>query len=297
MSDLKENFDIQVETAKLRAAEAGLSFGSYFRSFPAWKRRLLYLMLILIIPGYVVVRYGVEQAVALRLKQQVLSAHPSFSTTEEPTIGSVRVLSLAPGQYAAYAEVQNNNLDLAADNVPYTFHFNGSTGGEAVSSGGTLFLLPNQKKYVVASRVDSAVGVSSATLELGEIKWQKKLDMPTVELKTPESFLSEEINPLRLTVEGSVVNNSPYQLGTVKLVFLLYNSAGNVIAVSQRDEFRVSAFGRRSYVQQWPGLYKTDVAKIVTIADTNTLDGNNVMIDQTAPSDLRDIQGSQNNGF
>ena len=98
-------------------------------------------------------------------------------------------------------------------------------------------------------------------------------------------------------VTGDFTNNSPYTLGTVRLTFVLFGAGNNIIGVSQRDEFTVAPFERRSYTQLWPDAFPSNLAKVETDAYTDTLDPDNLMV--TAPpagsaSDLSRPAAKQN---
>lgn len=89
---------------------------------------------------------------------------------------------------------------------------------------------------------------------------------------------------MAFVAEGSFQNQSPYNLGRVRLVFFLYDQNKRIISVSQRDEFTVKPYERRGYKQLWPGVYSTSVASAEVFAETDILDQENIFLPDSASS-------------
>ncbi len=284
MTTLKENLEVQTQETVLAAQQAGFSFTNSFKMMPAWRRWLVTALLVALVPGYLLARIGTEQLQKLHYSRQALVAHPAFTAAVKPTSTPVTLIKNPSGNYSAYAVVTNLNLDLAGEDIPYTFVFQSVTGSEAYRTSGTFYLLPDEKRYLVVPKIDTTEALISGSLTLGEVKWQKKLTIPEVNLKASEPLTSEETDPQSFFAEGAVINNSPYDLAAVRIVFLLYDQSNKVIGVSQRDEFQLVAFGRRGYKQQWPGLHLADVRKVQVIATTNPIDPQNIKINTNPES-------------
>lgn len=285
MAGIKETAKIQVESATLALQEAGFSFGDRFSAMPVWKKRLAIAMLIALIPGYVAVRFGTEYYLSLQYGRQALVAHEAFSGALNPEVGKVQIIRNPNGLYSAFVEVVNPNLDLSAPELSYSWSFTGKEGEVIYATSGSTYLLPNEKKYLVVPRIESAIPITAGKISVDQVAWQKRLAIPDIELKVSEPLLYDEANPLAFFAEGSVINNSPYTVQSVRLVFLLYDNNNKVIGISQRDENRIVAYGRRAYKQQWPGLYRNDVRRVQVIAYTNALDPANLLIEQRTEFD------------
>ena len=298
MAGLRETIQVNVQGAMLGAQEGGFSFINQFNSIPRWKRLIILIVAILIIPSYVGARIGTEQYLTQKYGRESLAAHAAFNTAQDPVIGKMTIIRNPNNSYSGVALITNPNVDLAAADITYTASFQNSSKQPVYNTNGTIYLLPNEKKYIVIPRIDNpSSGVTFGSVELGEVKWQKKLNIPEVKLRAPEPLLKEEVNPLTFVAEGSIINDSPYQISSARIVFLLYNEANEIIGVSQRDEFRLVPFGRRAYKQLWPGIYKDQVKKVQVIPVTNSLDPQNITIDTQAvpPSNTNDPK--TNNDF
>jgi hypothetical protein len=278
MTQIQDRLKVLSGSAVIAGEESGLAAKSFFSSMARWQKVVFFAGLILIVPAYFAAYYGSQMVVSSRYEKDLLQPHAAFAQAKPLSATSVTVLKVNESQYAAYFQVTNNNLDLAAPSIPYTLDFFNTAGEKIYSSPGTFFLLPDQKKYVITPRIESREEITSAKLTITEVKWQKRLAIPRVSFKTPTPEISDQlINPSQLVVEGSVVNDSPYTVKAIKISFLVYDRSGHVVGVSSRDEGNLVPFGRRAYKQNWPGLSATDIAKVEVSVDVNTLDPSNLI--------------------
>ncbi len=280
MAGIKESVQVNVQGALLGVQEGGFSFVTQFKNMPRWKQWVILIVAISIVPAYLIARIGTEQYLAQKYGRQSLVAHPAKKNTQQPVVGPMTILQNPNGTYSAVVMITNPNIELSAANISYTASFFNSNKQTVYNPSGTFFLVPNDKKYIVFPKIDSSTAITSGTIKLSEVKWQKKLNVPEVKLRASEPILTDEANPLTFIVEGSIINDSPYQISTARIVFLLYDESGKIIGVSQRDENQLKPNGRRAYKQLWPGLYKSQVKKVQVIPFTNPLDPQNITTDK-----------------
>jgi hypothetical protein len=279
MAGIKEKIQVNVQGAFLGVQEKSFSFVREFKALPNWKRILILVVAIAIIPLYLLLRFGTEQYLSVRYAREALSAHAAINVVQNPVVGNMSIIKNPNGSYSAVALVSNPNLDLAAENISYTASFVDSEKRTLSTEKGSIYLLPNEKKYLVFPKLAATpVGIAGGTVKLGEVKWQKRLNIPEVKLRASEPLLYDEANPLTFIAEGSIINDSPFEIGSARIVFLLFDDSNKIIGVSQRDEFKLVPFGRRAYKQLWPGLYRSQVKKIQVLPVTNTLDSKNVTV-------------------
>ncbi len=280
MAGIKETIEVNVQGAVLGVEETGFSFLGELRNLPDWKRNLILIVAISIVPLYLIARIGTEQFLAQKYGREALSAQSAFKLSQEPTVGDMVIIKNPNSTYSAAVLISNPNLDLAATGITYSATFEDSNKKTVYSTSNTLYLLPNEKKYLVFPKIESgSATVSSGSITLDNINWQKKLNIPEIKLRASEPIIYDEANPLTFIAEGSIINDSPYQIATARIVFLLYGENNELIGVSQRDEYKLVPYGRRAYKQLWPGLYRSQVKKIQVIPVTNSLDPQNVTVE------------------
>jgi hypothetical protein len=283
MSLFKEKLELDIQEAEL-FTQRNLS------QFPPVLVWLIFIALLCVIPAYYISKNLSEKSWEKKYAEQQIIAKPSFTNPQDPQISKVTLTVSGTLGIAAVVTVTNQNLDLSLDNVPYIFTFYNAQKQQINQYQGTLFLLPNQTKYITAPSFSPTEQIAYANFNLPQnLPWQKRLSVPNVNLLTsiPQTF--EQSSPLAFVAQGDFFNNSPYTLGSVRLTFVLFDQNQNIIGVSQRDESTVTPFERRAYKQLWPNMAAPNLSRIDVTADTDTLDPNNLSapaVNSNSASDL-----------
>lgn len=262
--DIKNNFRL-----------AWYAFLQVLYSFPPLQRVILVAGVLLLIPGYWVTRITAKTYYNWTYSKQLVAAHPSFSNPRSVVVSDTKIFPLKSRQYVAYAKITNSNLDLAAFDVPYTITIRSTQGAVVYTTVGHTYILPGQDQYVTTQGFSATDEPARVEIVFGTVHWQNRLQIPDVKLGTPAVGFSDATNGLQ--IDGTVVNNSPYALSSVRLTFLIYDTKGLLVGVVQRDEFDVASRSRRSFPQIWPApLFAGNISKIVPVASTNVLDIRNL---------------------
>lgn len=269
------------EEAKYNIRLVWLSFLQALYSFPPLQRVVLVVGVIMLIPGYWITRVGAKTYYNYSYNKQLVAAHSSFTSAQTAQVAETKIFPLKTGGYIAYAKITNPNLDLAGFDIPYTFSIRNSRKEEVYTTTGHTFMLPGKEQYLMTTAFPGKDGATEASVSFGSIHWQKRFEIPTVKLTTPAVAFSDSSAGLRL--EGSVINNSAYTLGNVRLTFLMYDNSGKLVGVTQRDESDIESRDRRSFPQVWPGsIMASEVSRIEPFAITNSLDVRNLKAGSTS---------------
>lgn len=290
MSLLKDKVELDIQEAELFARQ---SLGGLPRAF-VW---LMAVAVLSIIPGYYVAKSLSRKIWTARYRQGAILAKPSFTNPKEPKISEVTITTSGPGSYSAIAQISNQNLDLSVDKVPYSFVFYNAQKQEIQRYSDTLFLLPNQTKYITAPAFSPLEKIAYANFELPkDLPWQKRLTIPAVNLAASQPQTFQQSSPQAFVVQGDFLNNSPYTLTKVRLTFVLFDTSGRIIGVSQRDEFTVTPFERRAYKQLWPNMAADNLGNALVTADSDSLDPGNISapeVNSNSSSDLSRPSGGR----
>ncbi len=272
MSLLTDKIELEVE-------EAELSVQKKFSGYPSAFKIILICCLIALIPGYFIAK-GLAHGYWRKYYQTyAVVAQPSFTNPLPPKVAQVVVTSTGNNNFSVIAEITNPNLTLSAENLPAIFTLYNAEKQAVYSQTDPIELLPNSDKFVVVPKINLGTPIASATLTFPTaIQWENRLNIPTVTLTTSLPTGANQINPTEYVVSGDVTNQSSYTLSALELTFVLYNSSGQIIGGSSREEDTVAPNERRAYVQIWPGIYSTDVAKIFVQADTDVLNPSNLTV-------------------
>lgn len=269
-----------MEDLVLKFQEFFSALSQGIRLFSPLKRLVVVICLIAIIPVYFISRGASSAYWNHKFKPTLLTAHASFSNPSAITATQVTILPQGSGAYSAYVQITNNNLELAANNFSYTFSFYNAAHELQNTTQGKSYIIPAQRKYLVVARFTAHDIVTSGTFAINnEVQWQKRFSIPTVALEAPTPVKKTEISTggdTTFSLGGTVYNNSPYKLGSVTLVYFLYDADNHIVAASQRTEFTLNPHERRAYKQVWPGVLGTEIGKVTVSAETNELQSDNI---------------------
>lgn len=254
-------------------------------AFPRVQRLILIGFLVGLIPTYFIVRYGTELLVFLINRGSLVTAHLLVSNPASVAVGPVSIITLGEGSYAAYADVTNPNLDVALANARFEFRFTDSQGATIATRQGEFFLLPNEKKMLVIARFMSDVAVNKGVVVIADAIWQKRFSITKIPLRAPEPRRVPSTIDDVDALQGNITNDSPYRIAAVRLVFSLFDARGKILAVTQREEYNMRPFETRTYNHILSGIDTDSLVRVVVQAETNTLDSENIILDEgAAPS-------------
>lgn len=263
----------QIEYQTARAS--GLTRDA-FNTFSRWQKIVLSIVLIGFIPVTLLTRYGTEYLVYTQNFGATVKAIVPEAVKSEVTLSEVSLIPYDESSVAAYVKIGNESLSVALGETDYIFKLFGAGGENVGISRGKVFLLPGQEKYVIASRVNTSGTAVRGEFELVTPKWQKRINVPKVELSFIQPKAYNQIDPVQFVVETGFTNKSPYHLKSTKTVVVVFDNNKNVIAVTERSEFDVEPSQTRVFKLIWPSSVAKNVASVLVLPDTNVLDSQNL---------------------
>jgi len=285
MSLIKDKIELELEVAEYKAQQTLLNF-------PPVLRWVLIICLLAIIPGYFIAKKISYTYWSKTYAQYLIASKPSFTNPQNPVVGDTTILSLGKDVYGAATLITNPNLDLSLPETSYDFIFYNSKNEQIYKESEKLFLLPDQRKYIVVPRFASKDPVTKTEMVFkDELRWQKKTTIRNIKLTTIVERKFNQISPPAFITEGNYYNPTSFQISKIRLTFLVYNNANKLVAVSRRDDFSISPYERRSFKQLWPNLYIDDKnSKVVVMAETDVLNSANITTDSPAPGSSSSLE-------
>ncbi len=258
--------------AELKAQQA-------LNQFPKILRWILVLSILAILPGYFIAKsisYNYWKKV---YSQYLITAKPSFTEAKEPTVSNVFITTSGEDTFGAAVKIDNNNLELSLPTAGYSLSFYNGAGEQIYQDSGKTFLLPNDSKYLVVPRFTAKEEIKSAKFSwTSDLHWEKRENINKINIQTSAPDTYNQFIPAAFVAEGNYFNDSPYQLATVRLTFIIFNQGNQIVGVSRRDDFTVMPFERRTYKQIWPNIYGDPNYTVKIFAETNPLDSQNVTV-------------------
>lgn len=256
-----------------------LSFLEALYSLSPFQRLLAIGAIVFIVPGFWLARVGSDTVFTYIYNGRLVEATPSFQSPVPLRVGQMSILPISGG-FTAYAEVSNPNFELSATKASYVVNFYDTAGQKVLDKVGQTWVEKGGQTTVVIPRFSSGSTVTRGELVFSSIKWQKRLQTPAIKLSAPEPVVTETATGIKL--EGQIINNSSFTLGSARVVVFVYNSQNRPLAVAERFEFTLKPSERRAYVLNFAGISKTDTFRVVATADTNVSDVVNVGVDINA---------------
>lgn len=172
--------------------------------------------------------------------------------TLSPTVLFTQALQNGEGRTDVIAEVENKNASAAARAVPYTITLYGTDQSLIQQVTGTLDLPPAERVPVFVPGIASGKQpVASAFLDIGESapKWFALQSDPRALPQVSTPVLGSSTTTPR--IEAVLGNGSVAALTDVRVVVLVRNETGNVIAASQTILSSIPAQGSATAIFTW----------------------------------------------
>jgi hypothetical protein len=172
----------------------------------------------------------------------------------------VRPFKVSKGWYSALAYVENTNVDVHADRVPYRFQFYDKEGLLITERTGSSFITRDPITPIFVGRVD--VGeheVYRATFEwLEKPVWYRDTHQYRV------SFEEQEFVSRRLGQDLVVVahNLESIPLTNIRVVAILYDAQENAIGASETYIEQLGPREKRTITFSWADRFGTSPARV-----------------------------------
>ncbi len=169
---------------------------------------------------------------------------------KQPTVQWSRSFRVTEGQYNAVGYIENNNLEAASSEVPYTMSLYDAEGLITERTGTTI--LPSDSVYpVFEARIDTLGRTPTQTfLKLGEItqwvKAQSGRDQFTVQSR---QLLNADARP---RLEATIYNEALTEAKKVEVVATIFDARGNALTSSRTFIDNFAPRSLEEAVFTWP---------------------------------------------
>lgn len=270
-----KELNLKKQQAELKIQQTEYNVLQFFRTMPLWWRWISASALILIIPAFFISKYTTSAIDSALLAKNQVFAHIAQITTLPVKVEKTGAILITGNNYAAYAQIKNQNSSQSTPNLNYTFHFIDSSGTELNHVSGTSTLLSGEEKFIVVPRVSLSSAPAKITVEITPGTWQNRTNIPNITLisNTPTTGDGQDGG---YAINATVLNQSLYTLGTIVINGFAYDSAGNILAIMQSTVNTVTPHENRAYRLYWPVPIMNSVNSVKVFPETNSLDNNNL---------------------
>jgi hypothetical protein len=181
-------------------------------------------------------------------------------SVQEPVILWQRFFKVSDGIYTAGTMVQNPNLYSYAPDVPYRIRFYDSDGVTIFGREGYVTLYPKYNFPIInpGIRTLERVPVRMTFEFTAEPVWYRAEEQENTLSTLNDVVYNETTSP---RIDAIIRNDSNLDKKGVKVVALVYDPEGNVMAVSQTVVGNVPAHGSSKVVFSWPEPFPSPILK------------------------------------
>lgn len=183
-------------------------------------------------------------------------------TLVDPDILWIKALPVEGGLYDLAAQIENKNVNYGSGMMPYAFKIYDSKGSQIGEVKNRNYIMPREKKYIV-DIVSLSTVPAKVSLEFGDIEWKKfklveSLNLPifnqAIDLNGKNSYAA--------FAQGTAYNQTRFDLDTIDIDVIIYDFAGNVVAVNKTQKNTMKSGEGRFFEVMWPKAFASEPSKI-----------------------------------
>ena len=185
--------------------------------------------------------------------------------------------AIAPGgrkTFDAVFRVQNPNPGLALSSFSYEIVLKDTSGKRIGSSSGSSYILPGEKKYVIAGgiKTDGTDQPVYMDVNLDELKWSSVGESLRGVQITTHGLRYEKMQGTNGTeVQDIIRNESDYTFDKVNIVVIVRNMEGKIIAANSTEKNTVRPREERDFRLTWPYDVGSDASHVEVEGYANIL--------------------------
>lgn len=170
----------------------------------------------------------------------------------KPAILWTKVFPVEENLYDLAAEIENKNINYGTGVLTYTFKIYDSQNNLILEKRGRSYVMPREKKYIVEA-VSLAKIPGRAVLEFSDIQWQKFKSVEELKLPIFEQSLDMRgKNGYSVYAQGTVYNQTRFDLSTIDINVVVYDQKNNPVAVNKTQKNTVKSGEGRFFEVGWP---------------------------------------------
>jgi len=200
--------------------------------------------------------------------------------TKDLSVEEVKFLLVEDNTYDIVAKVSNPNNSFGAGTFKYVFNLKNETGASVGTSEGTSFILPADTRYVAKIGVTTSGGSipTSAEFSISDVKWETLEGISKPQIGVYGKNFGIDPSGIGSKVEGTIRNESTYDLKKIEVVIVLRDERGDVIGINTTQRDSIRAKEQQNFQVTWPTAIEENVQKIEIDPQTNVFDSQNLSI-------------------
>lgn len=161
-----------------------------------------------------------------------------------------RYFEVRPGVYDVAALIENVNLTLGVQSLPYTFELFDEFNSRITVRKGSTYALPNKQFLIFSANVETGIRKPvRMNFRLNAFAWElmKEQALPLIVSRTERTFAAD-----RPRLVATLTNSSLHDITQVDVAVVVSDSSNNAIAVGEVRLDGVSDSGIAEAAFTWP---------------------------------------------
>jgi len=152
--------------------------------------------------------------------------------------------------YDLVARIKNPNIYLGGEILNYKFSLYDNNNQLIGVRTGKTYILPQEVKYIIETRVGSDKTVSEIDFEITNIVWKKINEINDLEIRIKNKEYQKFETSSKLV--GTIENKTSYNFNTIEIAGVLFDENDKIIAVSKTSMNTVLMNESRGFEMVWP---------------------------------------------
>jgi hypothetical protein len=209
---------------------------------------------------------------------------PCGLCAENPVLSPIEVLSAevvydTGERYDAAIMIKNPNNLYGLSRLNYQIIFWGQNDSVlAKTSLDSTFILPAEKKYILAQGVQLTEAPQKVTIEFAsDLDWKKFLDYEEPHLMINNKYFEVLTggSASYAQAKGTLINNSSYDFETIRVKVILRDAAGVLLATNAQVMNTVRSGEQRDFIMSFPHSFPGTVTEFEVEPEVNVFDSEN----------------------
>ncbi len=181
--------------------------------------------------------------------------------------------------YDLSARIKNPNQNYGSASFVYSFELRDSEGNLIDEYSDLTFILPNQTKHLVNTRVSVNGKIARIKLSFGNIEWQRleNCQIPELAVHQKKYRLLDDSQPGESQVSAILVNKTDFDFDEVNIDILLFDAYHHLLGLNTHEVKTLLAGQERDFFATWFRKIDGQVSFVEIEAETNIFDNDNYL--------------------
>ncbi len=181
--------------------------------------------------------------------------------------------------YDLVAQIKNPNQNYGSGDFAYNFELYDSKNNLLGKYSGSTFILPNQTKYLINSKINISGKIAQVKFSFGKIDWQRVEDYqpPKLAIQQKEFRLLDDSETGQSQVKALLINKTNFDFDKIDIDVLLFDQYYKLLGLNTTEIKTLLAGQERDFVATWFRKITKQVAFVEIEAETNIFDNDNYL--------------------